>query len=59
MASEEYLKKKRRYIGEYQKKFYVNFNFKLRKGKDDDVIEKLKSQRNRSSYIVDLIRKHG
>ena len=59
MPSEEYIQRKHKYIAAYQRKNYVSINFKLRKGKDDDVLEKLESQGNKSSYIVDLIRKHG
>ena len=59
MPSEEYLRRKAKYISEYQRKTYANVSFKLRKDRDADVLEKLSQQKNVTAYIVDLIRKHG
>ena len=59
MPSEEYLKRKSAYIKRYQKEHYMNISFKIRSDRDKDIIELLKGVPNKSSFIIDLIRKHG
>ena len=59
MPSEEYFKRKNAYIVRYQKSHYMNISFKVRLDRDKDIIDLLKSVPNKSSFIIDLIRKHG
>ena len=52
-----YKENKRRYVLAYQKEHYTTVVFHLRRGDDIDILEKLDSVPNKSSYIKELIRK--
>ncbi len=52
-----YKENKRKYVLEYQKGHYNSVVFHLRRGDDQDIIDKLNSVPNKSDYIRELIRK--
>lgn len=41
----------------YQYKHYTNFNIVMKKGEDGELIEYMKSKKNKSEYIKALVRR--
>lgn len=48
-------KKRLEYNNAYNKKKYININFRVNK-KDTEILEKIKSVPNKAKYLTDLIR---
>lgn len=46
-----------RYISEYKKENYRRFEFHVKKKEEKNVIKHLENIKNRTAYIVDLIKK--
>lgn len=58
MPSEEYLQRKSAYIKRYQKETYKTVSFKLRQGRDDDILEFLNSLPSKSDFLKELVRQY-
>lgn len=48
-------KKRLEYNNAYNKKKYININFRVNK-EDTEILEKIKSAPNKAKYLTDLIR---
>ena len=54
--TEEAKKKKKEYVAKYQRQYYINVSFKLRRREDAEMFDYLKMLPNKSAFIKRLIK---
>lgn len=56
---EEYLQRRKKYVNDFQTEYQQQFNFKLSKITDADLIEVYKSIPNKIDFIRDALRRYA